>query len=949
MFKLGEIFTAGVPNDIAVALDDIANSGIADPVGTSAYEVQGLAVSAAKPNLKVFDFTAALDANASAQASIVAASAQIAPFDESEPLTAPDGSSYAQLVIAGDLSGNLSGAVKRAPLNVSASAAASFTYTHWLLATATETRLAALTRLVTSAQLPQYADLTALEPGEATRFQATLKIDLGVEAKYGDSFDFSKAVSLFDGLSAQLKATVQYQLEASLGWSLFDEFDVVVANAQQRNPGWTRVRIDRTRNDTFTAGLTFALSVAYDASSLADVLEKAFQASVLPHAVDILQTVAKGDWDSIKTSIADRAADDLIAAIAGTGWKEKAAASPEVSRALADINEAVSIYNGVDAKVKQLWNDLLVKVDLQPGSDVRTTVDKIAALNPENPDLQPFLSAEAQKDLQMLEALSGKSIEQLLVGSDAAVGIALTRAVELAKQLERVINGTPGEITTALQGFAEKHGIAQAIAWLAKNATSLDAIAAYGDSIITKIVVKAVGKAFDAINPQDLQRVQTWAQKIIAQWNDISAKLQAAVKYLQGNLGFNLSIEISRASQYSAVLDFEVDPSNAAAVKAVRSNLPSGNVHDMLVALAGVDASAYTLRQSVVTSQQLRTGVSTALLSLAGLSSLQKETSTRFVESVVETTDSGRTASYSGGFTQAVALGTGTSSCSVSAVANASDASRNPDAPYANVARQLNLTFSRNDTATSAATLRALQTLLEDLGFFITAGQNVSDAPAGAETAFTIDIVLDEGAFQQFAADNAAAGWNGDFRNTAYRVFNDALIDGGEYAAILGSDVFASTWTDTSTTEFRQDSRAGDLAYKNRPLKILDDNLRFQPEFIPIQMVIARRPAGFAELGSLRGALGTPNDLGALARAAASFFSKAALPECQNPMFAFWFVVARLCRVSGAAMASAKGLATLRYRQSPTDAFSAPMQWSLTGGTGVPAALIKSRRLFPFA
>jgi hypothetical protein len=947
MSKLGQIFTAGVSNDIAVLVDDVANSGILDPVGTSAFQVQGLAVDAAKPNLQLFDLTANLDASATAQASIDAPSAEIAPFDPSEGLTAPQDSSYAQLVIDGNLSGNLGGTVRNLPLTVSASAAPSFTYTHWITAAATETRLAALTRLVATAQLPQFASLTTLLPGEATRFSATLQIDLGAQAKYGDSFDLAKAVSLFDGLSAQLKANVQYQIEASLGWSLFEDFNVVVANAQQQNPGWVRVRIDRTRNDTFTAGASFALSVAYDASSIGDALEQAFQSSSLPRAISILQTVANGDWDTIKSSISDRAANDLIALIAGTGWKQKAADSPDVTAALAAINKTVSIYNSIDPKVQQLWAGLLIKVDLQPGSDVRNTIDKIAALDPQNPNLQQFLSPEAQKDLQMLEALSGKSIEQLLVGSDASVEIAIARAVNLAKQLERVINDTPSEVTSALQNFAQQHGIAAAIQWLAKNATSLDAIQAYGDQEIKDIVSMAVGKSFDAINPQDLQTVQTWAQKIVAQWNDLSAKLVAATKYLQGTLGFNLSLELSRASESSAVLDFEIDPSNPGAVDAVSAHLPSGDVRDMLVALDGVDAGAYTIRSSVITSQQLRTGVSTALLSLFGLQSMQKVTSQRFVESTVQISDSGRTASYSGGFTQSVTVDTTSSDCSVSVVANASDASHDPNAPFAGAARELHLTFSRNDTATSAGALQGLQTLLEDLGFFVTAAESATDTPAGAETAFTIEIVLDDAALAQFATDDGEANWNDDFHNAAYRLFNDAMVPGQEYVTVVRTDVFAETWTDTSTTKFRQDPRANGIPYNGRTLRILDDSLQFTPEFIPIEMLITRRPGGFGKLDPLHDAL-AGSDLASLAKAGAAIFAKTILPEWNNPMFSFWFAIARLCRLGGAAMKSAKGLATLRSRQSSTDAFSAPIQWSLTTGVGVPAAQIRTRALFPF-
>ena len=949
MSKLGQIFTAGVSNDIAVALDDVANSGILDPVGTSAFQVQGLAVDAAKPGLQVFDLTANLDARSTAQASINAPSAEIAPFDDAEALSAPQGSSYAQLVIDGNLTGSIGGAVKNLPLTVSASAAPTFTYTHWITASATETRLAALTRLVTSAQLPQYANITSLLPGEATRFRATLQIDLGAEAKYGDSFDLAKAVSLFDGLSAQLKATVTYEIKASLGWSLYEEMDVVVANAQQEHAGWVRIRIDRTRNDTFTAGATFALNVAYDASSIADALEKAFQASPLPRAIGILTTVANGDWDTIKGSISDRAANDLIATIAGTGWKEAAANSPEVTQAIAGVNKVVSIYNGVDAKVQQLWSSLLLKVDLQPGSALRNTIDKIAALDPQNPNLQQFLSPEAQKDLQMLEALSGKSIEQLLVGSDAGVSIAITRAVDLAKQIERVINDTPTEVMRALKTFAQEHGITSIVQWLATNATSLDAIEAWGDNEIKKVVAKAVGKAWNLINPADLQSVQTWAQKILAQWNDLSAKLAKAAKYLQGELGFNLSVELSRASEWSAVLDFEVDPTNPAAVAAVRANLPNGNVHDMLVALDTVATDAWSIRESVVTSRQLKTGVTTALVSLLGLSRMQTVSTQTFTESVVQSTDAGRSATYSGGFTQTVTIDSTSSECSVSAVAEGADASHDPDAPFASPSREIHLTFSRNDSKASATTLQALQTLLEDLGFFVTAGASATDTPAGSETAFTIDIVLDAAALAQLAGDDAETNWNSDFRNAAYRLFNDAMVAGQEFVTVVRSDVFAETWTDTSTTKFRQDPRANGIPFGNRTLPILDNNLQFTAEFIPVRMLITRRPGGFDALNKLQTALANPGNLKQLAEAGAALFSKAILREWNNPMFTFWLTIARLCRIRGAALASAKGLATLRSRQNPTDAFGAPMQWSLTEGTGVPCAQIKSRKLFPFS
>jgi len=967
MSSLGRIFSSDVANKIEVLYNDLTSSGILDPVGTSAYQLRDVSLSAEKADLKVFDLTADLDAQSSAQVSILAPSAQIAPFDKSAPLSAPGGSSYAQLEVDGKLSAGLTGE-RGSALSLSASGAATFTYDHYLPAAATAKRLDALTKLVASAELPQFANLAGLQPGEISRFELDLNIDLGIKAEYGASFDIDRTMKLFDGLSGQFTAAVQSSIEASLGWSLFDEFDVVVGSAQQDNAGWVRVRIDRSRKNSFTFGATFALQVNYDASSIATALEKAFKLSPLPRAISILTLVANGQWENIQQLIVDRGADALISLIAGTGWKQKAASDPGVVKALAAINKVVSIYNSIDTKVQQLWNDLLIKVDLQPGSDLRKTIDTIAGLDPANPNLQQFLSPTAQKDLDMLESLTGKSIEQLLVGSDATVQLAITKAIDLAKQLERVITDTPAEINSAIQTFANDYGIHSIISFLATNATSLDQIQAFGDGVIKKVVAKAVGKAFDAINPQDLATLQKWAQRIIAEWTDLSAKLAKAAKALKGTLGFNASLELSRVTEYTAVLDFELDPKNATAVAAIEKQLVRGNVRDMLAALDRLahDSSGtlpFTIRESMIVSRHTRTSVATVLLSLLNLSDLLKVTGSRFEESVIHISDSGRTATFSGGFTQAVATSDSTSECGVWVEADATDSQRDPNLPFATVAREMRLTFSRTDKKTAAEELAALQTLLIDLGFFVTAGQSLTDTPAGAETTFAVDISLDEAAVATFAQDDGEDNWNKDYRNAAYRLLRDDMITekiaslgqptGEVLAGVVKTDQFAATWTDSSTTEFRNVLVNKTFLLGGKPLFMVNEQNQFIPPYVPIQMLITRRPKGYDQLGSLRAGLTASADrqrggLSQLAAAAAATFASTTLPEWDNPMFNFWFVVARLCRLGTGVLESAKGLATIRWRTSSTAAMSDPIQWTLTKDVGVPAAQIKSRQLFPF-
>ncbi|MCU1230436.1 MAG: hypothetical protein JWO97_3320 [Acidobacteria bacterium] len=961
MSNLGKIFNSGVVNDIEVLFDDVEKSGVLDPVGTDAFALPQVKVATADPSVKVFDLTADLDASAQAQVSILASGATITPYDSSAALSAPAGSSYAQLSVTGSLNAGATGTVNETvPLSISASGAASFAYNHYLPAAATGTRLAAFQQLAASAQLPQFASLAALKPGEVSSFEAPLNFDLGLKAKYGSSFDVSQVLQLFDGLSAQLTAQVQYSLEASLGWSIFDDMKMVVGSAQQNNAGWARIRIDRTHTNTFTTGATFALQVNYDASSIATALEKAFDMTALPRVIAVLTTASTITFATLQQTVIDEASNKVIELIAGTGWKTKAANDPTIVKALADINKVLALYNSVDAKVKQLWATLLTKVDLQPGSPLRTTIEKIAALDPTNPNLTQFLSPTATKDLELLESLSGKSIEQLLVGSGAGVSIAITDAVNLAKQLLRVITDTPTEVTTAIQQFEVQFGIKSAVDFLSK-VSSLDNIEQFGDGIIRKVVAKAVGKVFTAIGPADFTKVQAWAKKIIAQWDALSAKLAAAAKFLKGQVGFSVALEFSRVSSFSAVLDFEVNPQSGAAIAAIQAQLPRGNVADILAALNGLDRATFEIREAVIISRHLRTGATTVILSLLGLQNLQKITTTRFDESVIRVTNAGRQASYSGGFVQAVSVGA-SGECSTSIGADASDAQTDPRLPFAAVSRSLRLTFAHHSMSSTQSERTALVQLLGQLGFIPSTGAPGVDAADGAETVFAMNITLDGGAVVALVSDLAETTWNNDYRNSATRLLREALFDTRKLgnvdirvvdaeADVVGTELWTDTWTDSSRQKFVTDPRAAMLSISGKPLDVVR-GADIIPPYEELQQLIVRRPAGLRQLDDLQNAVngsssGAPDALETLASAAASFFANTSLDVAENPMFNFWFVVARLSRIGAATLQNAKGLATLRTRASATADLSAPVQWTLTPAVGVPAAQV--RTLFPFA
>src|SRR3954452_24320640 len=899
MADLGKLFSSDVVKNIQQLQQDIQATGLTDTVGTGAFTPkQMLKVHAGSPQIDVHGAKANFDAQASAQVSIEAQGATIAPFDSSAALEPPANSSWALLEVKGTINGGIDAEEKRIPLSISAKAAASFTYDHYAPAADTDTRLAALAQLLTTANVPQLQPLSKLQPGEISSFQAALSIDLGLKAKYGSSFDIASTIGLFDGLSAQLKAHVQYSLEASLGWSVCDDMKFVVGRAQTTTPGWVRVRVERSDRKTFTAGAVFALQVDYDASSLADAVQKAFNMTPLRRVISVLQTAATVDFDTLKQTVSDRASEEVIGLIAGTNWKQKAASDPTIVAALADINKVVSAFNQVDTKVKQLWNGLLARLDLSPGTPLRNAIEKIANLTPQS-----------------------------------------------------------------LQQFEQRFGLRSAIDFLAHNATSLDSIEAFGDSIIKEVISKAVGKAFDAIGTDEFAKVQAWAKKVIAQWDTLSAKLAAAAKFLKGQVGFNVSLEMSRVSEQSAVLDFEFDPADGTVTGAVQQQL-SATVSKMLNALNDLrqdHSASLRIREALIISRHLRTGVASTFLSFVGLS---KVTATQFDESIIRTDNTGREATFSGGFTQ-VGNFDATGECRTWIAAEASDGQISDTLSFAPpaVSRSLNLTFAHHGVNSTAAQRSAIEKLLEQLGFMNAAGASAPNAATATETIFAINISLGDDAVRTLVSNSDEDTWNRDYRNSAVRLLSDALFDrrtlfnngprvADAEAGVIGTDLWTNTWTDTSQQKFVTNPLTAMLAINGKGLHVVAGNTIIPP-YLELKQLIIQRPNGLRKLPALKQAVENPAigsiaSLQTLASEASAFFAATSLDIAENPMFLIWFVVARLCRLGPGTLTSAKGAASFRVRPQPDAPFDDPQQWSLTQAVGIPITKFATDHVFPF-
>jgi len=961
MKSLGHIL-ANAQNDIEVLFDDVsAAADVLQPVGANAFTLKSASVQAGKPGLTLFDVPLNLSATASASASIAASSATFQPFDD-DPLSAPANTSYAQLKVDGTfgLQGSVPSTGTTLQLSGSAATSASFSYLHLLPVSQAATRLSAFEKLVTTAQLPELVSFNNLTQGEIDRLTATLGIDLGIKATAGASFDTNSVVSLFDGLSGAVKANVGYSLEAALGWSLHEEMTLTVGRAQQRNANWVRVRLERSDKSSLTFGVTFGLKAAYDATDIVTVLQRALSLSPVMGAVktlnEVLATFASGDWDKVKATISDFAANRLTA-IAGPAWTTWVNNSQEVQDFIALANKIVNFYNGLDGKVQSLWTDVLTRLDAAPGSKFADAIAKIAALDPAT-DLQNLLSPQFQEALQIIEALTGKSIEELVLGSSTAATDALTKAKKLAGQIQGLITGAPADIDAAIKKVADQFGISKAVAFLAANATSTTALNDAANRWARDLVTRLVGKAFDQITTADLQKVQEFAAKLQAKVLGaeaaINSAMQKALDLAKGEFGFSVAFEVSRVTERSALLDFEFNPANNGVLTRVSSTLPSGDVQRLLQKLDQVfdpKTPVFDIRESVVSSRHVRSGAITAILSAFGLQNLTSFQGMRFDTSRVVTSNAGREAEYTGGYTLRVKKD-GDTECSTWIESSATGPGQDPFAPYTTVDHLLRISFGRTDEQLSQRELVAYDRLLTELGFPITPADQPSVlVPINSDSHLAISMSLGKPAIDALIADLKDHGTGIDIRNAAFRVVTDGIVStplfapprelGDSLGRIILSKEFNDHWEDSSGQGFILAGTGQQIGGENVVV-----GGQVVPPYVPVLMVIQKRPdtiqsvKTFAQTFPAAGM--TPAGLERLARQTAnSFAATTSKGEFDNPSFNLWFVLARLSRLNANVLTGARGLAILRWKAVGATDFTTK-SWQLTPN-GIPTDLMAGR------
>lgn len=846
----------------------------------------------------------------------------------------------------------------------------------------------ALLRAVGSAQLPSMVELGKLAVDEHHVLEATLGIgiDAGVEKGFAASIE-DPLLEVFGGLPLKLSAQVEGAVRATLGLALHGSMRLAVGRDGE-TPGFVRIRLERKHQGSFTFGAMIAVQATYDlASSLESILDHALGLLPMPQIEEALGQVeallGDGDhWNKVRSDLSAAMAERVAVLLGVEGWIDKVAADDEVKARFEQLRAAVKAYRRLDTKVKSWWDHLLVASGFDKKEKIRTLLGTLQKIDPSTTTLADLLDTENHPDLaallEVVELITGQSLEDLVAGAGVNLPAILTRAKRFAEQAMTVIE-LPDTVLDRFHDYAKKSGIEGVVAWLETNAGDLQTLKKTANAQIGALLARLIGKAVAEIDDTHLARIQGWAAKVRAlldtrdEWE---AKLREKISSLKGTVGFSLAIEVGRLAIETAIIDLDVRLDAKPVLDKVQKALRRVSIDEILAALPGEEEEPgetaelpFVLRECVFLSRRERWFKGGLLLN----SFLAKTDRRRITETTVAFTSVKgaieRHVSTSGRFilTQESNLATHFSATAELRL-DATDAQRSRFAPCTGPRTpSLRLAVTRTDDKSSAAEVAALVGLVQRLGLE-PLGTPAGAVPDSAQTAFALTVGLPKPCVKglsSLAGDEAA--WNRAYLNACARWLGPGFsaddnapkgdpLPSQVLPALLGAEHFRTNWTHSGPDDLAKWALGkeftlvfGKKKYRVTPYKVGQGSAypRWQPPFQPVGSIVAAR---FWALKALESALkasadketGSPARMTAACAAFAKAVKVAAPWHWREPVFPVWYLLALVWAASPGTLKDATGMATLRWRRDPTQ------DWQLatwrSGDKGIAIAF----DLFPF-
>lgn len=748
------------------------------------------------------------------------------------PYMPTKGQYFSDLVINGkaEISGEASSSLTNGiSLGLTASAGGDVTYRHLRSAKGTVTKLNALKKLVATSRLPILLKPRNLDTGELQSLASHMEVDLGLTAEYGYTKDLE--YDLFGDNNAPITASIKAAINASFGLALTGEFDFTLESCttqETENENWVRARLERKRKSTLSLAAKLDIEVAYDlGSGLVGLLNELLGTQPAQQLFDTidnigedLRTFSTTDWEALVKEKLTARSQTILDNYLGDGVDDlvNAFGSSNVRKLLVNTQRALTYYRSMDSKIKDLWNRVLGYAHVGPGTKLYSALVVISKLDPNDLDssLDDLLEHQGLQAIQLVEAITGESIEELIVGADPHVANFLEEAVNAAKSILKFIHNTDINVIKSLNAFTKKTGVEGAVNWLETNLGGVETVAdlkekLIGDAniLIQEGVEKLINKAWDKIPQSLLDELKDLATKLadyIGNIDEEKQQLKEKLENMKGDVGMNLGLEWDRVLERTAVVDVSFDPKDRK-VLAAYNRLVKGDVHGFLSALPDEDDdddADYMLNQCLLTDTRTSTlAFNFSISALRGVKTKNRRQVSSSISVVQDANGWHRVGEYVGAYTRIIQEEKQTWQASATASASAYANDKELDQAYTDIIWDLTVSTSRNDTNTSSSELEATLDMLERLGFSDAREEiNVANVPDGTTTRLAVKLELGGSTLKTIlgAEKNQRAL---AFLNAGYFWHDTVLASrvGGKpvgpyLAAVIKSNAYLQSWHD---------------------------------------------------------------------------------------------------------------------------------------------------------
>lgn len=754
-------------------------------------------------------------------------------------------------------------------LSARAGASGALRYRHYLPLAPDRKLGNAVSSLVGRSRLPNLLDAERLPArGEVHALEAKLRLDLAASGRVGAQVDQDLVSTLSGELSQPLEFDAEASLRAALGLSLFDRISLVVGRAHQHRDGWLRIRVHRTDKRRLSLTCTFALDLEYDfGTGLAQLFEEMLDQAPVPRLVRTAETVTAtletGDWDTVQerlTGEMEEVLDELVSEglELATGedrdWRKWLAEDPRIGQLVDFARKVVEFDAALDPRVRSLWERLVSKADLGPDSKVRKWLATLAEIDRRDLAPEDLLGGEAAELIGAVEAITGRSIEEIVLDAHPAFEETLGDVAGVASQTLELLTETPDEVLGAIRSFAERTGISRTVDRL-RRLDSKEKLEGQVSGRIRTLAGRLVDKGWKRLTKSDLERIRSWAERV-HDWlpdptasgtkaHELAERIESELRKVRMDYGLSIGLEIERVSRSTALLDVEIDHRKEALElrRKIAAALRTGRIQGVLEVLAEAGdvvepadgammdlgeippAPPYLLRECVFTSERIRCEALGLGFSLVGLGLNVKIKERGFDRRIEQSTlraratDDGtaveRTGTYAGAFQRGDQTGPHDAEGGVWLVSKLRSRSLRPEAPFDELLeRYARLTFSWESEHVEQGQIGALSKLLSDLGFQpaapgVTTPREMLEPGQHARAAF--EIRFDAAAVERLLAGSwngdvvAERRWNRAFLNAAHRWLSEGTVRRGRIAGspwnlghtvarVVGTDPFRQSW-----------------------------------------------------------------------------------------------------------------------------------------------------------